>query len=244
MAEIFKVNEHSQCQSCSDTPAQNDCVQCFVCKSVFHFNCENCDNDHKLGTQTLLKCFLAPSTKNNFKFFCDICQTNFERSLVETQDEKIANLERNFLGMEAKLTSILNLLQNEKEDSTDQAEKPSQEKNIWADTARLANVKAPSPTSMLVVRKDENEEKRQENQKIVEEAIMANDVSVVESYQNKSGDIMVVCESEEMRNQLKDIVTANNEMIVSTPREVRHSVTIVGLPNQYEKEEVVDMMIK
>ena len=74
---------------------------------------------------------------------------------------------------------------------------------------------------------------------------MENNVSVLKSYQNKTGDLMIVCESEDSRDQLKEIVTTNNDnIVVNTPRELRHSVTIVGLPNQYGKEEVIEMIVK
>ena len=245
MAENYKVNEHSQCPSCTKTPSQNESVQCIMCKGMIHAVCENCDNDHKLGSQTLIKCFLAPSTKRNFLFFCDVCLTNFERSLVETQEERIANLQRNFLGMETKLNSIIDMLGKEKETAVpEQEEKISKPVNIWADVERMVNVKAPEPTSVLVVKSVADEVKRQENQKAVADAVMQNDVSVVESYQNKSGDLMVVCESVDSRNQLKDIVTNSGNIIVNAPREMRHSVTIVGLPTQYEKEEVIEILVK
>lgn len=244
MAENYKIDEHSQCPSCTKTVPQNECVQCILCKGLVHAVCESCENGEKIGTQTLIKCFQAPSTKRNFLFFCDVCLTNFERSLIETQEEKIANLQRNFLGMETKLNSIIEMLAKEKETVPEQTEKVSREMNIWADVERMANVKAPAPTAVLVVKKVTDEVKRKENQKLVEEAIMENNVSVVESYQNKSGDLMVVCESVDSRNQLKEIVTNKGDIVVNAPRETRHQVTIVGLPNQYVKEEVVEIMVK
>ena len=55
---------------------------------------------------------------------------------------------------------------------------------------------------------------------------------------------MVVCESEDSRNQLKDIVTNSNEdIVVNTPREIRHGITIVGLPKEYRKDEIINMLV-
>ena len=99
--------------------------------------------------------------------------------------------------------------------------------------------------SVLVVKKAADEAVRQENQKIVEAAIMENEVEVVESYENKSGDLTVVCETEEKRNELKDLVALKSqEIVITTPREMRHSVTIVGLRTEYDKEEITEMLSK
>ena len=111
----------------------------------------------------MITTFLATSTKTNFRFFCDRCLTDFERRLVESQEERIVNLQKNFLGMETKLNDIMNLLKNN--ESTSSNEKQN---NIWSDKMRLENVKAPLPKSVLVVKKADDEAVRQENQKIVE----------------------------------------------------------------------------
>ena len=96
-----------------------------------------------------------------------------------------------------------------------------------------------------MVKKVEDVGKTEENQKVVEVAIMENDVSVLESYKNKSGDLTVVCETEVCRNQLKDLVaTKSEDIVINTPRETRHSVSIVGLPKEYDKDEVTDMLVK
>ena len=83
------------------------------------------------------------------------------------------------------MNNIIDMLAKEKTETVvpetvvpDQTERVSREMNIWADTERMANVKAPAPTSVLVVKKVNDEVKRQENQKVVEDAIMENDVSI------------------------------------------------------------------
>ena len=238
MAETFKVDVNSVCPACTETPPAAECIQCFRCKSVFHAICENTNNDTKLATNTLIKGFHAPSTKPNFKFLCDVCLTKFERSLVDTQTEKIENLENNFKGMESKLNEIFDLLKK-----GDTSTVPP--KSIWHDKERLEGVKAPSPTSVLVVKKSGDVEKQRETQEVVETAIMDNNIPVVETFENKQGDLMVVCEDEDTRDQLKEMVSMTNEEIeVTALRGIRHSVTLVGLHKEYTKEEVVDMLIK
>ena len=242
MADACKVNEDSKCPTCTETPAQHECVQCTVCKSVFHAICTQIQGDNKLCTQSMVKAFLAPSTKDNFRFFCDKCLTKFERSLVETQEERIENLQNKFLGMEEKLDGIMNLLKN---GSPSLQETSNKQQNIWHDRERLENVKAPQPKAVLVVKKADDDDQSQENQKLVESAIRENDVNVVKSYKNRAGDLTVELETEEIRDQLKDIVEhRSDEIIINTPREIRHSATIVGIQQEYSKEEVLDMLVK
>ena len=100
MAEAYQITDDSVCPSCTNTPAHGECVKCFMCKLVFHAICEATDSDTKLGTHTMIKAFSSPSTKNNFKFFCNNCLTVMERNLVESETEKIDNLEKKFYGME------------------------------------------------------------------------------------------------------------------------------------------------
>ena len=151
--------------------------------------------------------------------------------MVDTQAEKIENLENNFKGMESKLNEIFDLLKK-----GDTSTVPP--KSIWHDKERLEGVKAPSPTSVLVVKKSGDVEKQRATQEVVETAIMDNNIPVVETFENKQGDLMVVCEDEDTRDQLKEMVSMTNEEIeVTALRGIRHSVTLVGLHKEYSKEE-------
>ena len=49
------------------------------------------------------------------------------------------------------------------------------------------------------------------------------------SYKNRAGDLTVELETEEICDQLKDIVVhRSDEIIINIAREIRHSATIVG----------------
>ena len=64
--------------------------------------CEKTDNETKVGTNILVKTFLSVSTKNNFKLYCDVCLTNLEKSIVESDSDKINYLEKKVSNMENK----------------------------------------------------------------------------------------------------------------------------------------------
>ena len=88
MSVLFKVGDDSICPSCETSPSQGEFVQCFTCKPVFHAICKKTVSETKLGSNTLVKTFLSASTKSNFKFFCDICLTNLEKTMAETNGQK------------------------------------------------------------------------------------------------------------------------------------------------------------
>ena len=94
MAEEFKVGEDSICHSCALVPSQDECIKCYTCKTVFHGICENVEDDTKVGNQTLIKQFHSKNTKNNFKFFCNICVTVLEKNIAATNDDKVKALEK------------------------------------------------------------------------------------------------------------------------------------------------------
>ena len=56
-------------------------------------------------------------------------------------------------------------------------------------------------------------------------------------------EFLVVVESEEKRNQLKNLViNQDNSIEMNTPSELRALITIVGLQKEYKKKEVLQML--
>ena len=245
MADSVKIGENSICAGCSDTPSPDQCVQCFTCKQSFHAVCEAVDKDNMVGIKTMVKMFLGGSTKVNFKFFCDICLTKLEVSMVETESQKINGLEKKVANMESKLDVITNLLKNS--NNVQPKTSPSKDCNsttIWQDKEMYSTVAAPSPKSVLVIKNSEDAVQNDSNQDEVDKVIMSNKIPVTQSYKNKSGDIVVECETSDIRDELKNIVASTDQNIVmNSPSEKRQSITIVGLPKEYKKEEVIQMLV-
>ena len=233
----MKIDESSECPSCKTTPIQEQVVQCFVCQNHYHAHCEAAGNDNKLGTQTMIKTFLAASTKLNFKFFCDVCLTEYERNLVETQDEKITTLTKKVGKLEGKLDEVVKLLKSPSSQISD-TPKPVA-KTCWDDMDKLSQIKAPKPKPQLVIKKT-----NQVNQTMIEETLIQNRIPVADSFKNKEGDLVVVCDTEEERETVKNLVTTTSEeTVVRTPKEKHPSITIVGFPKEYPKEEIMQMLV-
>ena len=121
---------------------------------------------------------------------------------------------------------------------------PDKVTSVWLDMEKLETVKAPPPKSVLIVKKAGDDKITKENKDVVENAIMSNSIAIVDSYKNTSGDLMVVCESDEGRDELSNIVKLSKaEIVLGTPKELKPGITIVGLPRDYTKEEIKNMLV-
>lgn len=241
MSDSIKIREDSICANCNSVPAHGQCIQCFNCKSHFHAVCEITDKDAQVGTKTLVTCFLAASTKANFKFFCDSCLTNMEINIADGENHKINQLEKKVDSLENKIDEISTLLKSPQILSK---RLPSKNLSIWNDKDKLATVKAPPSKSVLIIKKTENIETDNANKENIENTIMTNNIPVSKSFKNRTGDLVLVCESTDSRDELKNLVaSANDQIVMNTPSVKRPSVSIVGLPREYKKEEVLKMLV-
>ena len=204
MSMAYKVNDDSTCRSCSKVPEQDECIQCFMCKSVFHALCEDCDGADRLGSKTMVSTFRAVSTKCNFKFYCDACLIKLDIDIIVSQEDKITSLENKFAKMSSKLDKVLDYIANSGKKASSQ-KVPDKVTSVWLDMEKLETVKAPLK-SVLIVKKAGDGEKTKENKDVVENAIMSNSIATVDSYKNTCGDLIVVCESDEGRDELSNIV--------------------------------------
>ena len=191
----------------------------------------------------MIKTFLSVSTKDNFKFYCDICLTKLEIDSAGNDSQKINSLEKKYTTMEKKLDEIKELLTKQVDQPKIHQLVEKRESNIWNNKERLETIKAPPLKSLLVMKKSDDDGKSIQNHETLENAIISNNIPIVKSFETKTGDLTVVCESKLTRDQLKDLASATNDDIVFiTPEEKRLSITIVGLPKEYTKEEFMEML--
>ena len=241
MAEAVKIDSHSKCGTCNTTPAPDQIVQCFVCNDVFHAYCEMRQRDDNLCTKSMVKAFCADSTKGNFKFFCDPCVTNLENDLVNSEKQKVALLEKKVQGMEDKLDKIVGLVEKSMENSIDTQPFPN---NVWDNQQKMEMIKAPPQRNVLVVKSSPDKEQNKVTRAHVEKSICENKIPVDKTFESRNGNLVVICENEEGRDQLKNSVTSKDEGIqMSTPAPMKASITIVGLHRAFSKDEIMDMLV-
>ena len=161
--------------------------------------------------------------------------------MVETESQKIRGLETKVIGMEKKLDEITEILKNT---SSNKSVKPVNQMSVWHNKEKLESIKAPPSQPVLVIKSGNDSNHNESTRDHVEKTIMENKIAVTQLYKKKDGDIVVVCETEDIRIELKSLVATKDERIVmNTPAEKCASITIVGLQKEYEKEEIIDMLI-
>ncbi len=74
---------------------------------------------------------------------------------------------------------------------------------------------------------------------------MENNIGLQKSYKNKNGELIVVCDSREARDNLSTMLSNVDERIPTiSPNGKRPTVAIVGLYKEYSKEEITAMVVK
>jgi hypothetical protein len=249
MTSNVKLDPDGKCNLCKKVSLATEHVECFVCRSSFHAVCPNTSNDDKLATKTTVTNFLLSSTKKNFMFFCDICLTTMERNMAETDTQRINSLETKIGSMSNQLSEIKDMLMV-KGKSTVKDDVPIEKSlpvknSIWFNKERLETVKAPPVPSVLVVGKTNEVDKDRKHMEVVEKVIMENNIGLQKSYKNKNGELIVVCDSREARDNLSTMVSNVDERIPTiSPNGKRPTVAIVGLYKEYSKEEITAMVVK
>ena len=91
-------------------------------------------------------------------------------------------------------------------------------------------MKAPKPKAVLFINYSSDHGKSEETHEVVEKVIVDNAVSLKNSHKNNDGDLVLVCESQAVRDELKNLVKEAEESIdMKSPSMKLHSITIVGL---------------
>ena len=241
MGEQYKLDQQGSCTSCNTVSITAENLQCFMCKCVFHGVCPGMSADDKPGTKSLVELHNRPSTKKNFKFFCDNCLTDFEVSLANSETNRLSKVEGNISTIKQELEEIKNLLKAKPKTTESQGKSNSQNSvtdNIWFNKAKLESTKVPPAEPMLVMNASV------EVNETVEKAIVENGISVTKSYKNNSGELVVVCDNNNSRDKLQNIIATKDENIVMKQiTKKKPSVTIVGLSKKYNNEEVINLLV-
>ena len=251
MCDKFKLDDCGNCLACNKLSSQTEHVQCFACKNLFHGICNNATADEKIATKTMVNSFLLSSTKNNFLFFCDKCLTQLEISSSGSDSQRINLLETKMNTIDTQLQEITSMLKsNASKPATPAiprhaAPPPPSRDNIWFNPDKLATVKAPSPKAVLVVSKNPDQKVNTENQIVVEKAVVENQIRLDETYTNQSGDLILICNSVEERDELKMLVhNAKEDISMNSPKVKHQSITIVGLVREYSTVEIKQLILQ
>ena len=191
-------------------------------------------DDERVGTKSLVTAFCRKSTKRNFQFFCDVCVTQCEIDMKSSEAKRF--VENNVTTIKDELIEIKNLL---KLKDTKPAPKPSHSDNIWFNQERLASTKVAPTEPILVV-----DNMQDVNNVSVEKAIVDNGIPVTKTYKNNKGSLVLVCDTPDSRDKLKQAIASTTDNIqMKSATGKKPSITIVGLSKQYSKDEVITQIV-
>ena len=210
MGEQYKLDTNGTCELCKEISLTVENLQCFMCKDIFHGACSKMSEVDKVGTKSLITAFNRPSTQKNFKFFCDCCLTKFENDAVKTETNRLNTVEVNISTIKSELEEIKNMLKDKSKPTRLEKNKHtdiSNVDNIWFNPARLKTTKVPPAEPMLVLKNIEDVSES------VEKAIVENSISATKSFKNNSGNLVVICDNDDSRDKLRDIIASTNENV-------------------------------
>ena len=95
MGDQFKLETDGTCPSCNELSNVGENLKCCMCNSIIHGLCPNMNEDDKVGTKSLINAFLRPTTRDNFRFFCDGCLTKFETYKTNDESTRLGIVENN-----------------------------------------------------------------------------------------------------------------------------------------------------
>ena len=258
-----ELDEGGKCITCNEVSLDPELIQCRLCNKRFHVVCSEASNDEKWAVKSMVATFKYTSTRRNFMFLCNNCLTNLEKNKADIDGQRIQKMESNMENITKELIEIRKLVSTNitissnadpeamnNVDTTDSLPKPSVPKpktsgtNIWHDTERLATVKAKPSESVLVINKSDDVETDQMNLDLVESKVIEGKIPVNKSYTNKDGNLVVVCNSVESRDALKDqLAESDGRIEMKCLRENLSVISLVGLKKNYEKDEVVNLLV-
>ena len=240
----YQLGTDGICSTCKVVPPEAETVTCCVCHLNFHAVCASCPAEEKWATKTMIQMFNATSTKRNFTFHCDHCLTDMETNRADGEGQRIRKMEENMLAITNELKEIKKLVVPKNEVAANAKPQNIQRaNNMWFNPERLATVKAKPSESVLVINKANNPDVDKTNAIVVENSVIESKIPVSKSYNDKSGNLVVVCDSAESRDRLKTQVSAVNKNIeMKAPSERCPAVSIVGLSKSYEHHKIVEMM--
>ena len=102
MAERFLLDNTGTCKACKSVPIDGEELSCFLCKNVFHGTCP--EDEQKVATKTCITHFNKPSTKGNFKFYCNVCLTKMEMDFAKNDNDRLTSVEDRVLSVKTNLT--------------------------------------------------------------------------------------------------------------------------------------------
>ena len=101
--------KNGSCATCENKVQASSIIECDSCADRFHAVCSSTTKQNKICNETLLKNYSQNSTKDNFKWYCNVCLTLYEHDKNSGLQDKLNTMMLKF----EVLTNVIRDLQNE-----------------------------------------------------------------------------------------------------------------------------------
>ena len=263
------LNQDGSCTTCGKS-AFGCCVTCFLCLQKFH--AVGCSVDSNICTQTFLNAYTPLSDKTgvnetrpgNFKFICNICITDFEIKRAKSSSDKLNCLEtrvgRIDESLDALKKDIKTLLLHTKDEGGFDSHSTSHQPSAWGviQTPPTIDYVTPSnsseseflpkvadvPKSILII--DNNGDSKRSTIDTVEKVVIDCNIRIKNSYDNKKGDTVVICDSDEQRDLLQEKIKEALPTVSAKTLDNRlnKTIAVVGFSSTYTESNLLDTILK
>ena len=251
--QFASIDENGTCNSCGDTKSMECSLMCLFCKDSFHAVCKDADQDRS-GIEVIC----ARSFYNNFNklseginktrfgtftFACNACLTIFEQDKVSTSESKVDLIDRRVNNLSQSVDEMKSLLNQIVSLSTptttpEPAEAPKRVPSF------SEVVEKPLKRSVLILESKSPDDK-EEDSKVLDKIISENSIHVDKRYENKKGETVVVCPTEDYIEVLNKKLSHNRpEIKTHQPPDRCPTISVANLSQQYEEHELNDLILQ
>ena len=236
----FELDVSGKCYSCSKDATQSEIITCATCKKSYHALCSSIVNKHDgICNSSFLKLWQTPSTKMNFKWYCDACLTdkeNCEHSDMQTQLYILINQVKELAKEVKELKDGVykpNGATNSETESTGVLQSPSYS-GAWSNLKSVESLK-----SSLMVKPVSND-KTPVALDNIERIVVKNKIPVSRVGVAANGNTYIHCPNRAARDKLIPLLETDLPQETVQPlKEKLPSITIVGITKEVSKEDLL-----
>jgi hypothetical protein len=244
------LDSEGTCTKCQNK-AGSESIRCFGCDELYHVI--NCPPGGTKGqvTATFFKGWENMENHYpNVQYICDACRQDkqFKKDIIVSN--RMCVIEDDLKGIRDAMTDKFQGLENMIKQIAQNNEFPqlphpagSGDNTLQGDVTLADRVKPTKPVkstqSVIIIKKKSGPPADMD---VIYNAAVETNAAVTKAYKNKSGDTVVVCETEESKQSMLPVL--NNQMdkerfTVVTPAARRPTVTIIDIASNYSKTDLL-----
>ena len=99
-------------------------------------------------------------------------------------------------------------------------------------------------SSILVIDKSEDEQTEKENMDKIEELVTSNKIDIRNSYKNKVGKTVIICKTDEQRDDLKSKIESNIPSIpIKSVGNLSRTIVVAGFNKHYDEDNILSSLL-